>query len=1203
MNNKKIWIKSVTIVTALMSIVGFVSVFKGISLYDLKFGPVWIGKLFFQIDKKLVVRIYDLNITPSNTPSKPSELGNFSLKYLKALSLIQEVTIKNIHIPGSFDGNFSFLNPHLELHSNLVSTSGELLIQPKQMGLQLNYIKTPFVNFDSSYLELDGEELKKGLKIGGYVSPGGGVLYLNGEINTTQVTLFLEGKIGVVGYQGVKIEGLDQLSGNVKYIFPKAQPFVHLKIGKGSVDYNNSLAVGEVDGATINFQTGENISPISVNLKVEKLHLDYNNSLATGSMGGVILNLKSDSNSSRLVGDLNLSQLRLDYNHSLAKGVVKGGNIRFKVGGGDSPEVEGKIAKVVGEYNRTNRGTLSKLFFHLKNNQLFGVVNHFRATAPTFFVKKLAGRDLNLSFDIENQLFSLLLWGVGVQTTQIEGNRVGGYLSKLLVAGALKEGKFSGEMERVGVRVKGKYPVKLLFSKGGVNGNWKKMEYRGTLQKAVMNYQKNLVDVKEINLTYTPKKMAVIGKVVEVETPQVNGKIGGLAVEKLKKGIAYSLASGIFKGKQFPFQFQFPTLFGNLHKVELPYGRFKALGAPGEIGKVIFNIDQKRGKIQWVKYSGLEVSPIEINLTDKMAVISFESNTTLNPRLLTLLKKGAHINLPVVEKKGRNWIVGWIKIPFSNPSPIYNINAQISDALFQITTLPLALKKAIAQVNPDQIQFQVSNLLLTLPGGGEFGFTGSGQLPMKVKRLILDGNLTLHYLPFLKMDNFPEKATLDLNNLQLTLANLGGKVDIKKSWVELPLQPVVKYTPFTPLIENGEVNLSYASPLKINGDVLLTTPIFPAQPNPHLLRTQVEIGKEINLTLPPYGKVEIAGENIHFSLHDMEINLTQLPDLAQKVVENMKRWEKKGKGGEVNTTAETNVTTPSPTATAQKREQKGKKGESNLTIVGELKNLTLHYNQFTIPIQKGNVDYRRGELKKLKILVEPPLKVEAYQHNGYTIARWNKLDKALFEKLTGYKEIFGQLNLYGGAVVTPYGYTLVNVRLKDTIITKMKLLNNLLALLNTLPAILSFRSLGFSGKGYKIEKGGITAIIIGDTIHITRGAVLDKNQNLNLFFWGYIYPKTKKMDMMIRVIVPIKVKYIPVVGPLLSYIVFGKSGGLVVDVKATGDLADPSLSVSTVKDVASAPFKIFMRVLKAPFKLRSIYRPDDYYGGAMEGEE
>jgi hypothetical protein len=549
------------------------------------------------------------------------------------------------------------------------------------------------------------------------------------------------------------------------------------------------------------------------------------------------------------------------------------------------------------------------------------------------------------------------------------------------------------------------------------------------------------------------------------------------------------------------------------------------------------------------------------------------------------------------------------------------VKGEILNALFQLTTLPLQLERALIQVTPTGVQFRTQNLKLQLPGG-EVGFSGVGGVNFPEQFLQFDGNLSLRYLPFISLSNFEEEGELNLTTLHLQLARLGIGGDLKKGLISIPLNPLLHYTPFTPAVAGGEVNLSYQGPLKVGGEVKLTAPLLPKNPDPSLLQFQLEIGDQIQLQFP-FGEVKVAPatHQLQFQLTGEEFNLTPLPKIAEKLQQKLAQFQPPS---HQNPQKEGNTSSNSPAPlpwilhghlSNLKLDYSNFQipiGEFNLSlkgpaqlVEGQFQNLGIHRQNLHLQLKEGNFSYRLDRQELLSAhLSSPPLKVKIWQHNGYTIATGSKIDLGWFERTTGLKGIFAQLNLAGSGVITPDKFILVNIRIWDTIIAKLRLLNNIIALINTIPAILSFQPAGFSGKGYKIKEGRFT--IVADrqfqTIHLTKGAIIGKNQNLNLFFWGYIYPAQKSLDLMVRVVIPIKVKYIPLVGPLVSYILFGKSGGIVVDAKATGNWEDPKVELSTVRDLTSAPLKILYRLLSTPFQLQDIYN-GVYNGGDLEGEE
>lgn len=157
------------------------------------------------------------------------------------------------------------------------------------------------------------------------------------------------------------------------------------------------------------------------------------------------------------------------------------------------------------------------------------------------------------------------------------------------------------------------------------------------------------------------------------------------------------------------------------------------------------------------------------------------------------------------------------------------------------------------------------------------------------------------------------------------------------------------------------------------------------------------------------------------------------------------------------------------------------------------------------------------------------------------------------------------------------------ILMRDTLWTKTAFYNNLLATLNTIPAILTLKNPGFSKNGFKIKRGALDyrfkdgriffkkIVIEGYSAQITGKGTIDlKNGMIAL-----------KMQIHFLESLTNILNKIPVAG----YLIFGKDGTLAVTLNVKGALHDPKISTEATKDLIKAPLNILERTLTLPFKI------------------
>ena len=151
------------------------------------------------------------------------------------------------------------------------------------------------------------------------------------------------------------------------------------------------------------------------------------------------------------------------------------------------------------------------------------------------------------------------------------------------------------------------------------------------------------------------------------------------------------------------------------------------------------------------------------------------------------------------------------------------------------------------------------------------------------------------------------------------------------------------------------------------------------------------------------------------------------------------------------------------------------------------------------------------------------------------------------------------------------------------IMRDFKAYNNTLAFMNTIPALATLSSPGFSQKGFHIKKGiakyrKIGEKIIFDSIHI-------KGTSANIVGSGEI--DLSKNTININLAIQIARELGKVVGslPVLGYILMGEDKSMTVGLKITGSLLEPKVETSPTKELLKFPLDIIERTLKSPAQL------------------
>jgi len=154
------------------------------------------------------------------------------------------------------------------------------------------------------------------------------------------------------------------------------------------------------------------------------------------------------------------------------------------------------------------------------------------------------------------------------------------------------------------------------------------------------------------------------------------------------------------------------------------------------------------------------------------------------------------------------------------------------------------------------------------------------------------------------------------------------------------------------------------------------------------------------------------------------------------------------------------------------------------------------------------------------------------------------------------------------------------IRLDGGLMSDFKAYNNVLALINTIPALATLKSPGFNSKGFKIEQG-----IIKFTMIKGKKLILDslfaEGKSATISGNGVIDLDTKKIDvdLAIQTAKPID-KFISSI-PVVGYIITGDDGSIMtVGLHIGGTLDKPKTETNTIKDILMLPFNLIKRTIK-----------------------
>jgi hypothetical protein len=153
------------------------------------------------------------------------------------------------------------------------------------------------------------------------------------------------------------------------------------------------------------------------------------------------------------------------------------------------------------------------------------------------------------------------------------------------------------------------------------------------------------------------------------------------------------------------------------------------------------------------------------------------------------------------------------------------------------------------------------------------------------------------------------------------------------------------------------------------------------------------------------------------------------------------------------------------------------------------------------------------------------------------------------------------------------------MRVENTILKDYKVLNNVLAFVNTIPSLATFSLPNYNSKGLPVNEGyahfayqkGIVSVdnftLNSPEMKITGTGRADFNSNQ---LDGVLTLKTDLGSALGKV-------------PMVGYILLGDDGSLATTLTLSGKLDDPKIDTAIAKEIVTAPFNILKRTLVYPF--------------------
>lgn len=240
----------------------------------------------------------------------------------------------------------------------------------------------------------------------------------------------------------------------------------------------------------------------------------------------------------------------------------------------------------------------------------------------------------------------------------------------------------------------------------------------------------------------------------------------------------------------------------------------------------------------------------------------------------------------------------------------------------------------------------------------------------------------------------------------------------------------------------------------------------------------------------------------------------------------------------------------------------------------EAKDMDFYLNNYIIPSDVASVSIRDGVIRADVTYGNGVANVDmAYSRAKLRLSNFSA---AFLNRVWG-RDIF-QGGLFNFKGIYDEGALKGEITMQNTIYKDLAIVQNVLALIDTIPALLTFRKPGLGVEGYEVKNGRVDFVInnqflvlenidlVGSSIDVEGGGLVNlKNQELDIVL------KASTLKTLASIIDKI---------PLVDYVILGSDGKFTTGIVMKGTLEKPKSEVSVAKDILLSPFEMVGRILE-----------------------
>ena len=262
-------------------------------------------------------------------------------------------------------------------------------------------------------------------------------------------------------------------------------------------------------------------------------------------------------------------------------------------------------------------------------------------------------------------------------------------------------------------------------------------------------------------------------------------------------------------------------------------------------------------------------------------------------------------------------------------------------------------------------------------------------------------------------------------------------------------------------------------------------------------------------------------------------------------------------------------------AIKNKLRQQMKVKPTDFNIIGE--NLQFTFLGYTAPLDSVNIRFIDGRIIVDGQYGKGILNASLIKDNVYFRAKnfsGDFINIVLASSKGGKKMLdngtFSFDGIYRGGILN------AALELQNTALIDFKSVQNIFALIDTVPSLFMFKDPHISTQGYQVNYGKVLFAINSDYIGLQNIFLLGSSMDIN--GQGIIDIDTQEMNVNLSIsTIKNLSKFINKI-PIIGYLILGREGQISTNLILSGKYIDPKVNITLASDIIKAPFNILRRV-------------------------